>query len=522
VAGVSKTFGRQRVLTEMALALEPGELHGLVGQNGSGKSTLVKILTGVHAADPGATIEVDGAPLGPVVRVDAMREHGLSVVHQTLALIEDASVLENVRAGRFRAGRWSRRIDWSVERMRVVEVLERLGRALDPDALVGDLSAEARATVAIARAFQDHRPGRGVIIFDESTRALTSEALGRFYEMVNAVRAAGAAVLLISHRLEEVLDVCDRVTVLRDGLVTGEGVPASELDEATLVKLMIGRELRRRDRPAGGAGDSAQRPVAVRVGDLHGGVARGVSFDVCEGEVVGLTGLVGAGFEEIPYLLAGARSAASGSLSVADRRFALDGRPGAIYRLAGVGVALVPERRDAEGLALDISVLENITLPRVRARGSAAWTGRRWQQDEVRAMMEQLDIRPAWPEALAGTLSGGNQQKVLLAKWLAGGPRLLLLHEPTQAVDVGARADIIDAIRQAAAAGCAVIVAGGDPQELCALCDRVLVLREGLVVAELTGAFDEDAIVHATFGEGRSPGGQGRPTRTSSPSILTG
>jgi ribose transport system ATP-binding protein len=521
VSEVSKTFGRQTVLKAMKLQLAPGELHGLVGQNGSGKSTLVKILTGVHAPDPGGTIEVDGISLGPVVRVSAMRQAGLSVVHQTLGLIDDASVLENVRAGRLRGARFSRRIDWRSEREQVVEVLERLGCRLDPDATVGRLSAEDRATVAIARAFQDHQPGRGVIIFDESTRALTTDAFARFYEMVAAVRRAGAAVLLISHRIEEVLQVADRITVLRDGSVTGEGVPASGLDETALVKLMLGHELRRtagRPRPAAGSGE---RPIVARARDVVGGGARGISFDVAAGEIVGLTGLIGAGFEELPYLLAGAAAAQAGTLAIDDRELSLAGLDGGVRQLAAAGVALVPERRAEEGLAFELTMLENMTLPRVRARGSRFWTGGAWQRAEAADMIARLDIRPSRPEAVVGTLSGGNQQKVLLAKWLASQPRLLLLHEPTQAVDVGAREDIIAVVRRAAAGGCAVIVAGSDPQELSALCDRVLVLRDGCVRTELTGDFDEDAIVRATFGDLPSAD-QGKPTSTAPPSILTG
>ncbi|HUA03255.1 MAG TPA: sugar ABC transporter ATP-binding protein [Solirubrobacteraceae bacterium] len=499
VRGLSKTFGRQRVLWDVDLVVKPGELHGLVGQNGSGKSTLVKILTGIHAADPGATLEVDGTPLGQRVSVATMRAVGLSVVHQTLGLIEDASVLENVRAGHFRGGRWLRRIDWRYERAQVVAVLERLGCTLDLRAPVATLSAEDRATVAIARALQDHQPGRGLIIFDESTRALTAHSLERFYEQINSVRRAGAAVLLISHRLEEVLSVTDRISVLRDGVITAAGARTEEMTEGELVRLMIGRQLtaaRRRARPIPATVD--RKPATARVLAASGEVARDVSFDVRSGEVVGLTGLVGSGFEELPYLLSGARSARSGTLLLADQRLELGGRA-RVTPFLDAGVALVPERRDHEGLALEETVLENLTLPRVRLRGNAAWTGRGWQHDELRTMVRRLGIRPDRGDVPAATLSGGNQQKVLLAKWLASGPRLLLLHEPTQGVDVGAHADIADAIRATAADGCAVILAGTDAQELASLCDRVLVFRDGQIHAELTGQLDQDSIISATF-----------------------
>jgi ribose transport system ATP-binding protein len=499
IADVSKTFGRQRVLREVGLDMQPGELHALVGQNGSGKSTLVKILTGVYTPDSGARIEVDGVSLGPRVRVAAMRAVGLSVVHQTLGLIEDATVLDNIRVGKFQAARFTRRIDWERERAAVTAALATLGRPLPLDVPVARLSAEDRATVAIARALQDHSPGRGVVIFDESTRALRADAYTHFYEVVNAVREAGAAVLLISHRLEEVLGVSDRVTVLKDGQLTAVGVPAAELDEPALVRLMIGRELRAKDSSAPATSVPAADPSVV-VNELSGSNTADLSFAVHDGEVLGLTGLIGAGYEEVPYLLAGAQVAAHGSLTLRGVRHDLASLRDPVRRLADEGVALVPERRSEEGLAMDLSILDNITLPRARSNGTAFWAGRHWGRAETERMIAELDIRPPAADAIVGTLSGGNQQKVLLAKWLAGTPRLLLLHEPTQAVDVGARQDIADAIRRAADDGCAVIVAGNDPHELATLCDRVLVLRGGTVAVELSGDFDEDAIVHATFG----------------------
>ncbi len=505
VTEVSKTFGRQRVLDRMQLELAPGELHALVGQNGSGKSTLVKILSGVYAPDSGGRIVVDGTELGPVVKPRGMRQVGLSVVHQTLGLIEEASVVENVRAGRHSASRWLRRIDWKQERESVNVVLERLGARLDLDLPVARLSAEDRATVAIARAFQDHQPGRGVIIFDESTRALTADSYARFYEMVETVRRAGAAVLLISHRLEEVLEVSDRVTVLRDGIVTGAGVRSAELDERALIKLMLGRELGGVSRRAGQAVVSTSEVVvgaqADSVSGLTGEVAHDLSFTVAPGEVLGFTGLVGSGFEELPYLLSGAQPARAGVLMLDGTRFDLASLRGPLRRLAAAGVALVPERRAEDGLALDLSIEENMTIPRMRQRGSAVWSGLGWQRAETEQMITALGITPPRPDAIVATLSGGNQQKVLLAKWLAGQPRLLLLHEPTQAVDVSAREDIIEAVRDAAQAGATVIVAGSDPQELERLCDRVFVLRDGAIASELQGDFDADAIVHATFGQ---------------------
>lgn len=521
VKNTSKAFGRQVVLRDAELVIHPGELHGLVGQNGSGKSTLVKILTGIHAAESGAEIEVDGVPLGNHVTVPEMRAAGLGVVHQTLGLIEEATVLENVRVGRFRAGRWTRRIDWASERAEVAAGLQRLGCDLDPAARVADLSAEDRASVAIVRALQDHEPGRGMIIFDESTRALTAESLARFYEQVANVRREGAAVLLVSHRLEEVLHVCDHVTVLRDGVVTGRRLPTAELSERDLVKLMIGRELKQLKRNLGRAptadGGGLQSGGA-QVKGLTGTVARNVSFAVAAGEVVGLTGLVGSGFEELPYLLAGTSRAQGGSLTLDDTELQLGRGAPAVSAFIDAGIALVPEGRETEGLALDLTVLENLTLPRMKKRGRRFWSGTAWQEEEVQEAIERLGIRPPRGDVPVGTLSGGNQQKVLLGKWLANRPRLLLLHEPTQGVDVGAHADIAEVIDKTAAEGCAVVVASTDAQGLATVCDRVLVFRDGQIRAELSREFDEDTIVEATFvGAREMLAGYGNPTKTSSP-----
>jgi ribose transport system ATP-binding protein len=231
----------------------------------------------------------------------------------------------------------------------------------------------------------------------------------------------------------------------------------------------------------------------------------GLDLDVKRGEIVGLTGLIGSGFQEVAEAVAGARQAQAGQLSVQDHVLVLERRRGSTEEFISAGVAFVPEGRLDEGLAAELSVAQNLTLPRIRARGGRLRTGAGWQAEETAAMITKLDIKPPDPDALISTLSGGNQQKVLLGKWLAGVPNLLVLHEPTQAVDVGARHDIIDAIREAAGNGCGVLIASIDAVDLAVLCDRVLVFRDGQVSAELSGDLDQDDIVHATFGGGPVP-----------------
>jgi ribose transport system ATP-binding protein len=496
VAGPSKTFGPARVLRDVRLQVAPGELHGLVGQNGCGKSTLVKILTGVYSPDPGGSLTVDGRPLALPVRLVEQRAAGVSVVHQNLGLVDERTIWENVRLGRYRAGRLSRRIDRKEERRAVEEVLVRLGRPMDVGERAGALSAEDRAAVAIARAMQDHRPGSGLIIFDESTRALGRSARSRFFGLVRSLIAGGASVLLISHQLEEIVEVTDRVTVLRDGAVIEAGVPTREVDETALTRMMLGRHLVTHDRVVTHAQEEALASVrGLAVGPVHG-----LDLDIRRGEIVGFTGLVGSGFQEAAEAIGGARRARDGQLAVQKQDLALGQRRGSTSDFVAAGVAFVPERRLEEGLAGELSVADNLTLPRVRSRGGPLRIGAAWQAAETAAMIARLDIRPPDPKAPVATLSGGNQQKVLLGKWLAGKPKLLVLHEPTQAVDVGARHDIIDAIREAAKEGCGVVLASVDAVDLAVLCDRVLVFRDGRVAQELSGDLNQDAIVQATFG----------------------
>ncbi|GAB2821853.1 sugar ABC transporter ATP-binding protein [Actinocorallia aurea] len=496
VRGVSKTFGGHRALHNVALDVRPGELHALVGQNGCGKSTLVKVLTGYHAPDPGGEIAVDGTPLALPVRPRAARDLGVSVVHQSLGLVDAYSVVENMRLGRFTPKGPGRRIDRAAERAHAAAALDRLGCAVDLDTQAGALSEQDRATVAIARALQDLPEGGGLLVLDESTRALTRDSLAHFYDLVRTVLGLGAAALMVNHRVAEVVERADRVTVLRDGRVVASGLRidrpgAGGLGEDDIVRAMLGREPAAvSGPPAPGGGEPA---VTARI--RSAGTLRDVVLSLGEGEIVGVTGVVGSGYEEVPYALAGAVRA-DGELRIGGRVLPLGRRNH--RRILAAGVALVPERREQEGLALELSVLDNLTLPRVGAR-PAWWTGRAWQRREAAEMIARLDIRPPRPDVPAGSLSGGNQQKVQLAKWLLGRPALLLVHEPTHAVDVGARHDIAAALHQTAAEGRPILVASSDPAELALLCTRVLVLSGGAVVAELTGNPDAAAITAAVF-----------------------
>jgi len=499
VESLSKTFGSNRGLSDVAFDVRPGEIHALVGQNGSGKSTVAKILSGLYTPDPGSTVSIDGEPFPLPVQPARALERGMAVVHQSLGLVDSFTVLENLRVGRFNASRVFRRIDWKHERAEAEKVFESIGRTVPLDALVGSLREEDRATVAIARALQDATPGRGLIIFDESTRALGRRSLEHFFHILHDIVATGTSVLLITHRLEEVVDAADRVTVLRDGATVVSGKDVDGMTEAELTSLILGRGLE----VFGAKAVSHATPGApsVRVTGVTGLGVEDVAFDVRQGEIVGLTGLAGSGYDDIPYLLSGVSRAEAGSLALPEKIVNLSGLtpPAAIES----GIALVPEGREHSGIAAGMSIEENIAFPRTaRAKASLLPIRSKGQRALAEEWIGRLDVRPPRASAHVGTLSGGNQQKVFIAKWLATDPTLLLLHEPTQAVDVGARQTIAMAVREAAAAGRYVVVAGSDENELALICDRVLVFEAGVIARELTGSFTPDDIVGAIYTNG--------------------
>ncbi|MGM0931763.1 MAG: sugar ABC transporter ATP-binding protein [Actinomycetota bacterium] len=502
------TFGDNRVLHDVAIDVRPGEIHGLIGQNGSGKSTLAKVLSGLYKPDPGARIAVDGRELQIPVRPRGARERGVAVVHQSLGLVDSQSVLENMRVGRLSGSRILRRIDWRRERRAAEEVFERIGRPVPLDVPVGSLREEERATVAIARALQDVHPGTGLIIFDESTRSLSRRSLEHFFQILDEIVSTGSAVLLITHRLEEVVQAADRVTVLRDGCVVEKGRELAGVTEMDLTAMMLGRNLRDLDQrtPATIRADAD----SVSVARVSGHGIQDVSLDIMPGEVVGVTGLAGSGYDDLLYLLGGAKSTANGTLTLGGSLIHLAGLTPA--RAIEAGIVLVPEGREHSGLAMSLSAAENVSLPRTARSNNRLLPIRRAAEDTlVSAWMECLEVNPPAPNALVQTFSGGNQQKLLLAKWLATSPTLLLLHEPTQAVDVGARHTLVTAIRSAASEGCAVLVAGSDENELALLCDRILVFLDGRVEQQLTGDLSPDRIVESIYSSGarvrlRKPG----------------
>ena len=483
---ISKRFGGVQALNDVSIVIGRGEVHGLLGENGSGKSTLVNVLAGYHAPLPGGELEIDGRAVDLPLLPAQVRELGLAFVHQDLGLIPSLSVTENVRIAELAVAS-SPFISWARERRSAHAVLDRLGLEVDPAATVAELPLVQRAQVAIARAVGELTSrgtgeSEGLLVLDEAAAYLPRSERHRLFALVREVAAAGTAVLFVSHDLEEALAITDRITVLREGR-NAATVDTRDVDAGRLIELIVG--------VAPGSAPAARTtpaPSAAAVGatitGLSGAVVRDLSFAIGAGEVVGLTGLVGSGFDEIPYLLYGALPARGGRLALG-RVFDLAEMSPA--RAIAAGIALLPGDRARDGGVASLSVGANVTLPVLGRYATRHRLNRREMDRGAAALLARHDVRPADPAVLLGELSGGNQQKALLAKWIDAGPRLLLLDEPTRGVDVGARARIAATLAALARDGVATLCASSDHHELALLCQRVLVFGEGTIRSELAG-----------------------------------
>jgi len=474
IRNLSKTFPGTRALDRANFDLRPGEVHALVGQNGSGKSTMIKILAGYHHPDDGAEIKVAGEQV-EIHSTAASRDLGFRFVHQDLGLVSTLDTVENLALGEGYNSGFGGRIRWGAARRDARERIRALGYNFDVRLPVARLGASERTGIAIARALHHWEQAR-ILVVDEPTASLPSNEVSVLFEAISRVRAKGLGVIYISHHLDEVFAIADRVTVLRDGHVVGT-YSTSDLDEDRLVSLMCGDVVLS---PRIAHDDSVAREPALEVRSLCGTVVEGVDFTAYSGEVLGLAGLTGSGREQILRLLFGALPRTGEVL--------VDGKPapprpdGAV----GAGIALVPADRTGSGSIVDLTVRENFSLGNLkRHTGFGAHLSKAEERSEVREWIKELDVRPPRPEAVFDSLSGGNQQKVVLAKWLRLNPRVLLLDEPTQGVDVQAKATIHALARKVAAEGAAVVIASSDDAELCDTCDRVLVMRDGRFVGEL-------------------------------------
>jgi ribose transport system ATP-binding protein len=479
----SKTFGRRTVLQDVDVEIAPGEVHGLVGQNGSGKSTFIKILAGYHVPEAGASLSVAGRQAAFPMPPGEARRLGMSFVHQDLGLINNATVLENLRVGRYGTG-WLWRVRWGSEEKSVSQSLERFGLPLSPNTLVAELAPIDRALIAILRALEElEHVQRGVLVLDESTAYLPRDGIERLFSATRDIAARGFGVLFVTHRLDEIRTLADRVTILRDGRVVGAG-EISTFTERDLVSRIVGFELGDLYPDASEHPVSGTSALVLSVRDLGGERVRGLNLDLRPGEIVGLTGLLGTGFEEVPYLLFGARRATSGTLTFAGRTIMLNEFAPADAKQ--LGLALLPSNRARDGAVGAAAVSENMTLATLAEYFQQGILRKRKERVSVKRRLDEFEVRPAEPGRQFDTLSGGNQQKTLLGKWFATRPRVLLLDEPAHGVDVGARRQIFQHLRDAAERDrTAFLIASTEAEDLAHLCDRVLVFRDGVVVSEL-------------------------------------
>jgi ribose transport system ATP-binding protein len=494
LSGASMAFGGITVLNDVSLSLARGETRALVGKNGSGKSTLIKILSGFHRPLPGTTLHLGERRFHLPAAPEALREAGLSFVHQDLALNPDASILDNVLVGRF-ASRGLTPIAWRQESARVERALATFGVTHSPHRLVRHLQAVDRALVAIARGYIDAREHGGVMVLDEPSAFLTEADVKRLFAAIRQLAAAGTAVIYVSHRLDEVLSLADTVTVLRDGVVVHEG-PAAALTEDALIGHILGEDIRRFYPDLAPARDD----VVLEADGICGALVKSLSFRMHRGEIVGITGLSGAGFEELPYLLSGASPSSRGTVAIGGRTF-----PARLLRphvTSEQGLALLPADRQRASGAQRLSVRENLSLPVLDRFFSFGRLDGRAERKAVRAILHRYNVRPPDPDVQLYALSGGNQQKALFGKWMQTNPDILLLHEPTQGVDVGSKQEIFREIEKAAASGVAVLIASSEAEDLANLCHRVVVLRRGLFAGELAGAeLTEQTINNLAFRE---------------------
>jgi ribose transport system ATP-binding protein len=504
---ITQHFGSFRALRDVDFRVEAGEVVGLLGENGCGKSTLIKVLAGVNTPDPGGELAIDGRPVSLPLSAGQFRDLGLSFVHQDLGLARTLTVTENLMVGEAGAAASRKPINWRSERRRTRTLLQSYNVDVDPDLPINQLPPVGQALVAIVRAAEELKAyrargdvGHSILFLDEPTVFLPEDQVEFLFDLIRTVVAGGASVVFISHDLAAVRAICDRVVVLRDGQVAGEA-RIGAVDDRQLVEMIVG--------PVGGklVGQAQRRAADDDLGDaaprcsvegLRGGRATGVSFAVRPTEIVGLAGLLGSGAEDVPYLLFGARKATGG-------RMTLDGREISVPALDPTTavhhqVAMVPADRRRDGIAPTLSVGENATILVNEQYTTAGRLQGGRLRELVRRQLDRFDVRPRNGNALMGTLSGGNAQKVVMAKWLEINPRLLLLHEPTQGVDVAARAEIYRLIREASTGGMATVWVSSDFEELATVCDRVLIVADGEVRAELTGdEVTDEAISSAVY-----------------------
>ncbi|WP_119696726.1 sugar ABC transporter ATP-binding protein [Microbacterium halotolerans] len=486
VRGITKHFDGVQALGGVDLEVRAGEVHALLGENGAGKSTLIKVVTGVHGQDAGE-VRV-GGERAEFSDVKAANRAGVVALYQELSIIETITVAENIALAKG-APSAGGIVNWNEMRREAQRQLDRLGQRIPLRALAGDLSPVQQTMVSVARALSiDAR----VLILDEPTASLTDTEIEDLFGVIRRLRADGVAIVYVSHRLEEVFEICDRLTVMRNGrTIVTQDVAESSID--SVITYMVGREQNDVYPDRGTATDE----VVLTVDDLSGKRVIGASFTARRGEVVGIGGLAGSGRSELMRLLAGAQKRTGGRVSVEGTPYSGRG----VGRALAAGVALVPEERRSQGVILSSGIDENIAVPNLRRVSPGGIVSYRRISDLARTGMEKLQVKASSPRQPVGHLSGGNQQKVVLAKMLARTPKVLLMDEPTRGIDVGTKVEIYRLIRSLAASGTTVVFVSSEIPELIGLSDRVLIMHEGRIAGDIdAAAADEELVLTHAYG----------------------
>jgi len=486
---ISRAFPGVQALSGVELTLRAGEVHALMGQNGAGKSTLIKVLTGVHAPDAGS-IELSGLLVSPESPIHA-QELGISAVHQESHLLPNLSVAENICAGRYPRRPWTRGggIDWRETERRAAELLASLGINLDVSQLAGPLPAALQQLATVARAVStDAR----VLILDEPTSSLDADEVQALFALIRRLRDKGVAILFVTHFLDQVYEICDRMTVLRNGRFVGE-YACARLDAHGLIAAMVGREVAAAEKTAAtdaAAGDAAAPPVLSARNISRRGQLKPMDIELKAGEVLGLAGLLGSGRTELARLLFALDARDTGDIHI-------DGQPAELDHPADAlqaGLGFCPEDRKHSGIVADLSVRENIALALQARMGLTKFLKLSEQRQIAEKLVAALGIKAASIETPIGQLSGGNQQKAIIARWLATHPRVLILDEPTRGIDVAAKQELMNEILELARGGTAVLFISAEIDEVVRVSDRIMVLRDRAKAGELPRGADEDAV----------------------------
>ena len=484
---ISRAFPGVQALSGVELTLRAGEVHALMGQNGAGKSTLIKVLTGVYAPDAGS-IELLGRAVAPESPIHA-QELGISAVHQESHLLPHLSVAENICAGRYPRKAWTRGggIDWRETERRARELLAGLGIKLDVTQLAGGLPAALQQLATVARAVAtDAR----VLILDEPTSSLDADEVQALFKLLRTLRDKGVAILFVTHFLDQVYEICDRMTVLRNGKFVGE-YACAKLDARGLVAAMVGREVAAAQKSAASVPmDAAAAPVLTAKDVSRRGQLKPMDIELKRGEVLGLAGLLGSGRTELARLLFALDARDTGEISVDGKRAKLD-RPADALAL---GLGFCPEDRKHSGIVADLSVRENIALALQARMGLRKFLKVSEQRQIADKLVAALGIKTASIETPIGQLSGGNQQKAIVARWLATHPRVLILDEPTRGIDIAAKQELMNEVLELARGGTAVLFISAEIEEVVRVSDRIMVLRDRTKAGELPPGSDQDAV----------------------------